>query len=840
MADPDFTLSDGRGRQWKFTLENGARSVRQNTISEDRGALFIPAQGKTQIGDFDEQRNWKAGHAHEDFSTQPEGFYDSRDAWTLNKNLFHNGLQWQFADGLRKNDTALYGSFRWHRLFPGTGYGYYISTAFVASQSYNADKALFWVRKIGTPGILTLELCSNNAGDPGTVLKTVTIAATAGDVVMRLIEFDFTGTQALVAGTTYHVKLYSTTTDRADNCWEVATDASGTITGKTSSNNSTWVGFTYGLFYRVVDADISRRFWAFRYQGLTYAVSGNSDGSASKLYINGDRGKATAATSTTLTNSNKSAVWVASNWIGAKIKIVSGTGNKQVRTITANTTTQVTVDRAWDVTPNTTSQYIIYQTRTFIEVTSTGLGEVVDRPAVINGIVYFPQEPGTNIRRMRFNASASPPAHEFADDGSNKGYFLAVGDDAQLGEVIWRGLSGNVGRSPKKDWGTALVFTAVTLPGDPEYAAINGMAWGGRKLWVVKDDRIISISGITPTLENAELESTPSNLNGRAIAYMGQMLYFSRLHSVMRLYGGSADDIGVSWRGTELPEERQGTFAGFETAVGWLFAAMDGGTTNTSSVRVYDGLNWHELLTGYAAGKRIRDVSWQPMEDTYYRLWVDIGGDMIYVDFPPYTNVPSQSTQARYMAESVLVSSTIDMGSAARLPKFLKTLAAFTKNLGDGKYIGVDVQFDDDIGTSTWLPLHPFRVSPQDETTVNVGDVRKFRYRLRLNTNSNTTPVIVYSMVPNGFARTPWKLSWSVSVKAGELTYGSRPGNPGEMVKWLTAASRAPGRIRMRSKKYPEMNNYWVTVTPPTTLPERPAQNGAPWQGNITFTINEV
>lgn len=67
-------------------------------------------------------------------------------------------------------------------------------------------------------------------------------------------------------------------------------------------------------------------------------------------------GTATSATTTTLLNSAKT--WTASQWIGSQIRIVSGTGAGQIRAITANDATSVTV-ATWTTTPDATSVYAI-------------------------------------------------------------------------------------------------------------------------------------------------------------------------------------------------------------------------------------------------------------------------------------------------------------------------------------------------------------------------------------------------------------------------------------------------------------------------------------------------
>jgi hypothetical protein len=65
---------------------------------------------------------------------------------------------------------------------------------------------------------------------------------------------------------------------------------------------------------------------------------------------------ATSATGTTISLST--ATWPSSGWINAQVRIMAGTGAGQIRTITANTGTQLTV-AAWTVTPSTDSVFRI-------------------------------------------------------------------------------------------------------------------------------------------------------------------------------------------------------------------------------------------------------------------------------------------------------------------------------------------------------------------------------------------------------------------------------------------------------------------------------------------------
>ena len=68
-------------------------------------------------------------------------------------------------------------------------------------------------------------------------------------------------------------------------------------------------------------------------------------------------GTATAGGASTLTNSAKS--WATNQWTNSQIRISSGTGAGQIRTISSNTGTVITVSAAWTTTPDATSQYSI-------------------------------------------------------------------------------------------------------------------------------------------------------------------------------------------------------------------------------------------------------------------------------------------------------------------------------------------------------------------------------------------------------------------------------------------------------------------------------------------------
>jgi hypothetical protein len=68
-------------------------------------------------------------------------------------------------------------------------------------------------------------------------------------------------------------------------------------------------------------------------------------------------GTATAGGASTLTNSAKT--WTVNQWTQSQVRIVSGTGAGQIRTIASNTATVLTTSAAWTTAPDATSVYSI-------------------------------------------------------------------------------------------------------------------------------------------------------------------------------------------------------------------------------------------------------------------------------------------------------------------------------------------------------------------------------------------------------------------------------------------------------------------------------------------------
>lgn len=832
---PDIELFDYKSKQRYGLKLEGIGALQVGTISQDDSVL-VRSAGK-RVGDFDEQRNWKSGRGKENLNDSPEAFWDSQNAWTLTSNHVHQTLLWRFARGLRSCDFFMPDkshSLSWRPLL---GSSQYLSMSW-SSSGFAADYVRMWVLRTGTPGDLTLKLHSDNAGDPGTVLQTVVVDTTdITDIVSVLQLFNFTGTETLSASTTYHISIYSSSADNKNNCWSIG-GYSGGSTGKASTDGASWSSASFDPFYYVADADINRTWFSFFLDEAMYIVDKKDDlTTASKLYINGDRGKATSATATTLVQSTKS--WIADRWIGAFVKIVRGTGSGQVREITDNDTTSLTV-ATWTVTPDNTSEYIIYGTEWFTEVGTTGLSVVYSEPLVVNRIVYFPQKSST-IRTMIWNTSTA--AHGFEDD-TGEAWFMVKSMDS-VGVKIWAfGNDHKLYNAAAVDYATSptnLTYSTGIVIGDTSKPP-TGLVEKDGYIYAFKADGVwqVYVNGSTNVVIKLQtgIEKIPHPANGAASIAHQQFLYYSWLHSLIRMYGSSHDDVGQDWSGWGLPDGREGVFAALDSYTSLLIAGIDAGT-GTSSVLGFDGIGWHEIVRAYDAGKRVRMVKVQPCQETRNRLWTDMGGDLVYQEMPYLKGSPRLDSGARYMHEAVIESSAIDMGTASGLPKFIKELTIYAENLGEGNEIYVDYQVDDDVHTSNWTYAGPALVSPESTVFFGLGNIRKFAYRLRIHSNDNTSPVDVLGVIPNGYARSPYKMVWTLRCRADNVISKGRLVKPDVLMRWLLDSARFPGRIEMKSQ-YELAHKFFVIIHPPRMFPYKPAQFGQPEESVFTLVLEEM
>ncbi len=848
----DIKLSTGReSRGYGIVLDEGSGALTIGSVSQDDSVLIRNVGKRT--GDFDEQRSWKGGRGIEKYDDNAEGFWDGT-IWSLTKNHAHNGLLWKYAKGLRTAQDNFSDSKSWRGLY-GATLG--ISTLFIVDTTANYDKMQIWVRwrgsSVATNTLTGILASDNGAGKPGSILKTVEkfVSDVDGDGVSVLLTFDWSVTQSLTEANTHHIYLYGASNSDEANHWEVAVDTTSTgsqISANPSAGSPTWVtpASTFEMLYRIKDADVARTFKPFFLDNHLYVVDIKDDGTtASQIYINGDRGQATGGSTTTLVDTTygcRSIAWADNILAGAWIRFKKN-GKWYYAQISSHTGGTYSFVSATAVAPAAGNEYYIYATEWFTELTGHGLGVVTGEPATLGSVVYFPQGASVAIRSMATDFTAANN-HKWRADAGSYLYadFLLTANDKTDGPIMWRGNNSTVSVSYAKlvAYATNLAFNISIPCGDTSYQ-ITGLNKQPGLLHVFKENGLGIVQGGVYTELVSGAEDTPDSENGMANLVIDKFVFYSWLHSVARLFGSQTDDIGQDYRSFGLPDGREGNIADMDAYISLPLFAVDA-DSGVSSVMAFDDIGWHEVLRGYEAGKRIRMVKMQPNPKTRNRLWVDVGGELVYQDFPFKKASPRLDSGILYQHESVVESAIIDMGTASDLPKFIKTLVVTVKNLNtQGMEVELDYQVDEDCHTTNWINAGKLLQSPESSQWLDLQNIKRFCYRLRIITNNASLSPDIEGVIPNGFARTPLKLIWTMRIKSGGIyQIGSKSAaNTSKLWTWLMENARLPYSVRMESK-YLEADNYNVIVHPARSFPYKPARPGQSEEAYLTLTLEEA
>ncbi len=742
----EVSLSDGV-QTWGLHLDGGPEALREEPLTPStlRFSGAVSGFGAWEPGLAQiEQSDWSGGRGLERFSAEDKEsanrFHDSRNAWTLTPGKLHPGPQLKLARGLRTSIQHLPGDVSWKALF---GSQRFISAAFtVAAAALAAKQARIWLRRVGSPGALSLLLHQNSGGAPGAAIlnagQTISIADVP-DVISQLRSFDLSAMSgSLSAATTYHVVLNGAASDNAANHWEIGVEDGG-AGGHVSADGNSWSSAGFCAYYRLEDADLARNFIFFRLGGSLYAVDQRADGSASRVYINGDRGMATAGAAQSLSDTHKT--WAGNEWAGAWVRIVKGKGAGQAREVIGNTASTLTV-APWDLAPDSTSEYVIYASDVWKDISPISgdlIDGVVKDVAVVNDHALFAQGDAVPIVRMRFNAAAGTPAHEFDDDGANTADLLHSFHHPQYGPQVWRALMalGEVSRAAPTAWLTALTFGAGLKVGDKSQAIREMFDWNSQ-LWILKSDSFWQVNDSDQLKRvNVGLETIPHETGYQPLAiYEGKVL----------IGWGSAllafDEGGLTDLSPQVPTGGQGQIAELQAFGATKLVAGVDAEGGESRVMLFDGAGWHELLRSPQPGRRFQSLALQECPGTRPRLWICIAGDLAYVGLPSETHDPLDDADFAYQHEAVLVGGTIDMG-AAKLPKFLQEVSLLSSNLSSGTQVQLDYQVDGEIGGAAWRNAGAFYSSPLDALPLNLGQLHAFRPRLRLLTNRAAWPAVV-------------------------------------------------------------------------------------------------
>ena len=833
IANPthELKLSDGI-QSWGMRLDRGAAGIQER-----------PQRGSSPLFASMEQRTWIGGRGLEEWADDPRRYLDAQNLITLVPGRAFPAPQWKFASGLRTTYENLPGNMNWLPLI-GTQ-RYFAATFTVGGSAFDAQKVYIWLRKQGAPGTLTIQIWTDVASAPGSLVTsasgTVT-TSTITDILSVFKSVDVSAAANLSASTAYWVVVFGASTDSRANHWRIGY-ASGS-SGQKSSDGSSWSASTAKIYFRVTDADVVRRFRYLFLDGGLYAVDEKANAAAAQVYMNGKRGKATSGGATTLTDTNAT-FGSSSAYVGASVRIINGTGDGQTRSITSHTATALTVP-AWNTAPDSTSEYIVYKTAIWVEITGHGLTKPVSDVAVANGIAYFAQGT-TAMRRMRFNAAAAPPAHEFeAEVSSTKADLLHSFYDTRSSTVqMWRAIHSTtaVSRVAPAAWGAGHTWGSDIPVGSKDFR-ITELADFNGALQVFKEDSLWNVIADKADRYNVGLEAVAERTNGAAWAVQDNFLYFSWSHSVERLYGAEIKDVGP-WSGSGLPDGRRGPIAAIEPVVGWLFMTVDAQSWagKTSCVLAYDPANdaYCELFRAWETNLSCQGIKWQPCPGTNPYLWINVGGEMVYQVWAHDTQNLLKDSTVAFQHEAELITGVYDMRRAT-LPKLFSRAFAIADNLGSTTLLSLYFQFDGDIGSTTWIPLGDEYVSPEASWGVSLGNIRAGRFRLLFNTSTATTPPVARAFTVEGYARPPVKYEYTLRVKVSSLQRtlaGTPDARPDDFLDWVKQTSRGMSEVSL-SSIWAQLQGRTVLVEPPSVI--RTFTNNILhwWGGVIVITLLEV
>ena len=793
------------GIEYGVKLKRGAKSV--NEIPATPSNILVKQTGK-RFGDFDpanthiEMRDWSGGRAGRFLVDDPSKFFDSQDLWTLTPGVVHQAPQWSISSGNRAGqEQFLPGSVRWRPLLADDRS---IAVNYRANASYSIDRIQMWIRRVGNPSSLTFRHIDDLASSiPSTVGADINanIIITTGtilDTVSKFQDFTFTTAFSQVSGSSYHITLSATTADNYANHWEVGYsnntnttwEGSNTITGHATSDMSsdagsqTWTTEAWVPYFRVVPASTSQKytFFTMGQSGIldnTYAISRNRDSTNQSFLYR-------------LSTVSPRTQWTTADWDN------EGAGG-------------------------------------------TTISGVVDDFAVMSSIVVFARGDGNNLFMMR-QTSTSPEVEGSTAGEAVKAHRLGIYHHPTDGRLIYRVSSGffDVSHSTFVAFGTTFTFKPSTgIPvGDGQYAAVDLQSYDDKmyvrtlnQLWVIKDDRGIRLPiGIDNYIEETLFPQMQDH---------DLFLFFGWDYSVERLYGKTINDVGL-WRNEGLPTSRSGPAGAFESIIGNLFMGVDAGTTGISGVFAWNARGWHETFRAPSTALQIQGMMYQPMPSTNPRLWMSVGDDIYYQDFPRHTLNPLRDPNMSFQHESVLITPTIDMG-VSQIPKLFSEVHVISKNLNStGTEIRMDYQIDEEVGGSTWIHLGTMIRSPSDSLTINRGDVKQLRLRLRMYTANVNTATEVYAIIVKGVARTPVKRQWNIRATIGDFQVNSQgmdDVDPDAFYEWIYSAAESLHPIYMRSRWH-NMNGLYVYAEPPSVSRTYTTPSGE-WGAELNLVLRE-
>ena len=195
------------------------------------------------------------------------------------------------------------------------------------------------------------------AGTTTTLTTSLTLARDLGGYPVRVISGTGVGYQGMIVRNTMGANGVVTVTPASSVAFDNTT-VFQMLTGSVWVFNPGAGAVGFSVYDRATNAWTARSVTGlpttFGTDGKLVATGGATSGPGWQGFVNST---ATAGAATTLADTAKT--WPVNGWANSQVRIVSGTGAGQIRSIASNTANVLTVSAAWAVNPDATSVYRI-------------------------------------------------------------------------------------------------------------------------------------------------------------------------------------------------------------------------------------------------------------------------------------------------------------------------------------------------------------------------------------------------------------------------------------------------------------------------------------------------
>lgn len=572
----------------------------------------------------------------------------------------------------------------------------------------------------------------------------------------------------------------------------------------------------------------------FNLRNSKFLVTSPADGSAPKLYMEGYHGFSDGSNS-----ADKSKIMarnIGSEAVGAIVKIVGGDGSTERirwRTITEVVTGAAgycVVDTPWNFTHSDNTEYAIYGTGQWTEITGHGLTAAITDVCVHNDIVYFAQL-GVVIRRMTCQTSAGTPdtwTFKYAAEATYA-TFLKIIQNEEGVKKIWRGnaTSSTVASSDLAAWAdnptTILSWSSDIVCGNPSYR-INGLvAYGTPRIpFVLKEDGFGSISnGIYDQIPLNEFAAVADDNNGRANLQRGVYLYLSMLNGLERYYEGRLDDMGPN-RDLGLPNNRNGQISSLLAYPGRMYAAIDH-PTGYSAILLYNEVGWHEIYRS-ALGARIHNMDVQVLDgDQCDRLWVAQEGSIAWL---PVAIDPKKQNDYDYSSTGSIETAWIN-GNFKEIKKFFSSIVIYSENLTAAEQF-VRISYKIDSDDNSWTEIdEDVDESPSQEIEFPNHAVygKRIKIKLTLYTTSSLKSPRIRAITLKPVTRLPIKDSWTFTYRIDDNLFDMQGAQSTltaaelyAQIKTWASSEDTPAPLLMRAP-HTIFDNKYVFIEPESLRP---------------------